>query len=94
MTNLSIISQYTFDMNTLSKLSPIIAFMIIVTLDLEGTLAQALLIASSFPTSRNSALFALEYGNHSEYAAQVVLMSTLLSSITVTIVEYVAKILF
>ena len=75
-------------------LSPSIAFLIILMLGLEGTVAQGLFIASSFPTSRNSALFALEYGNHPEYAAQAVLMSTLFSSITVTLVVYLSKILF
>jgi malate permease and related proteins len=75
-------------------LSPAVAFIIIISLKLEGTTAQALLIASSFPTSRNSALFALEYGNHPEYAAQVVLLSTLLSMITVTTVVYLSTILF
>lgn len=75
-------------------LSPCIAIIIIFLLKLEGTTAQALLIASSFPTSRNSALFALEYGNHAEYAAQAVILSTLFSSITVTMVVYVAKMLF
>lgn len=75
-------------------LSPCIAFLIIFSLKLEGTTAQSLLIASSYPTSRNSALFALEYGNHAEYAAQAVILSTLLSSITVTIVVYVSKMMF
>ncbi|MGM0873454.1 MAG: AEC family transporter [Bacillota bacterium] len=75
-------------------LSPIIAFIIILVLNLEGTTAQALFIASSFPSSRNSALFALEYKNHPEYAAQAVLLSTLFSSITVTLVVYLAKMHF
>lgn len=75
-------------------LSPVIALLIIFALQLDGVTAQALFIASSFPTSRNSALFALEYGNHPEYAAQVVLVSTLLSIITVTTVVYLSTILF
>ncbi len=75
-------------------LSPAIAIIIILILKLDGTTAQALFIASSFPTSRNSALFALEYGNHPEYAAQVVLLSTLLSMITVTTVVFLSTILF
>jgi predicted permease len=75
-------------------LSPIIAFIIILVLNLEGTTAQALFIASSFPSSRNSALFALEYKNHPEYAAQAVLLSTLFSSITVTLVVSLAKMYF
>jgi malate permease and related proteins len=75
-------------------LSPVIAFLIILLLNLEGTIAQALFIASSFPSSRNSALFALEYNNHPEYAAQAVLLSTFFSSITVTLVVYLAEIFF
>ncbi|MDN3015490.1 AEC family transporter [Paenibacillus sp. BSR1-1] len=75
-------------------LSPCIAFIIILTLKLEGTTAQSLLIASSFPTSRNSSLFALEYGNHPEYAAQTVLLSTVFSMMTVTTVIFSAHMLF
>ncbi|WP_134686117.1 AEC family transporter [Brevibacillus migulae] len=75
-------------------LSPLIAVCIIFVLGLEGTTAQALLIASSFPSSRNSALFALEYDNHPEYAAQTVLLSTMLCSITVTIVVYCAQMFY
>lgn len=75
-------------------LSPCIAFIVITILQLEGTIAQALFIASSFPTSRNSSLFALEYGNHPDFAAQAVLLSTLFSMVTVTIVVYLSKILY
>ncbi|CEG21290.1 Membrane transport protein [Planococcus massiliensis] len=75
-------------------LSPVIAIFVIVVLGLEGTIAQALFIASSFPTSRNSSLFALEYGDRPEYAAQAVLISTVFSMATVTIVVYTAKLLF
>ncbi len=75
-------------------LSPILAFCIILLLGMEGTTAQALFIASSFPSSRNSALFALEYNNYPEYAAQVVLISTILSSFTVAIVIYLSGVLF
>lgn len=72
-------------------LSPVVAFILIYCLRLEGTIAQALFIASSFPSSRNSALFALEYNNHPEYAAQTVLLSTLVSSLTVTVVVYLSN---
>ena len=75
-------------------LSPCIGFIVILMLHLEGTTAQALFIASAFPTSRNSSIFALEYGNHPDYAAQTVLVSTIFSLITVTSVVYLAKILF
>ncbi|MEH7116284.1 AEC family transporter [Neobacillus vireti] len=75
-------------------LSPCIALIIILTLKLDGITAQSLFIASSFPTSRNSSLFALEYGNHPEYAAQTVLLSTVFSMMTVTTVIFSAHLLF
>ncbi|MFC0215305.1 AEC family transporter [Paenibacillus chartarius] len=74
--------------------SPLAALGIIALLRLDGTVAQALLIASSFPTSRNSAAFALEYNNQPEFAAQAVLLSTLLSSVTVTFVVFTAKVIY
>lgn len=75
-------------------IAPAVALMIIYFLKLNGTIAQGLFIASAFPSSRNSALFALEYNNYPEYAAQTVLLSTILSSITVTFVVYLSEILF
>ena len=75
-------------------LSPALAAVIIFALHLEGVTAQALLIASSYPCSRNTALYALEYGHHPDYAAQAVFVSTLLSSVTVTMIVYLSKILF
>ncbi|USK61817.1 AEC family transporter [Peribacillus asahii] len=75
-------------------LSPCIALLVILLLKLDGTTAQSLFIASSFPTSRNSSLFALEYGNHPEYAAQAVLLSTVFSMMTVTVVIFLAHLLF
>ncbi|WP_342032475.1 AEC family transporter [Mesobacillus boroniphilus] len=74
--------------------APSIAFVSIFILGLEGTVAQALFIASSFPTSRNSSLLTLEYGNHPEYAAQAVLLTTIFSMLTVTTVIYLSNILF
>lgn len=74
--------------------SPVLAFGLISMLGLEGIVAQALWIASAMPTSRNSAVLALEYNNEPEYAAQAVLISTLLSSVTLTIVVYLSMCLF
>ncbi|MCZ0754976.1 AEC family transporter [Anoxybacillus sp. J5B_2022] len=75
-------------------LSPIIALVIIFTLHLKGVTAQALFIASAYPCSRNTALYALEYGHHPDYAAQAVFLSTLLSPVTVTAVAYLSRFLF
>ena len=83
-------------MSTISRLliGPGAALGIIYLLGLDGTVAQSLFIASSFPTSRNSSILALEYNNHPDLAAQAVLITTLFSSVTVTLVVYLAGILF
>ena len=74
--------------------SPSLAFCVISLLGLEGITAQALFIASAIPTSRNSASLALEYGNEPEFAAQAVLVSTLLSTLTLTFCIALAAQLF
>jgi predicted permease len=75
-------------------LSPCLAFLLIGLLEFEGTLAKALLMASSYPSSRNSAMYALEYDNHPETAGQIVLLTTLLSCMTVTAVVIMANKLY
>lgn len=75
-------------------LGPVIALGIIYLLGLDGVVAQSLLIASAFPTSRNSSSLALEYDIESDTAAQTVLFSTVVSCITVTFVIYAATLLF
>lgn len=75
-------------------ISPIVGLLVIFILGLTDITAQALFIASSFPSSRNSALLALEYDNYPEYASQAVLLTTIISSITVAVVVYLSKILF
>jgi malate permease and related proteins len=75
-------------------ISPIVGLLVIFILGLTDITAQALFIASSFPSSRNSALLALEYNNYPEYASQAVLLTTIISSITVAVVVYLSKILF
>lgn len=73
---------------------PSVALLIIYILGLDGVVAQSLLIASSFPTSRNSSSLALEYDIESNTAAQTVLFSTIVSCLTVTFVIYLSTMLF
>lgn len=75
-------------------LSPMLAFGLIMLMDIEGVVAQSLFIASAFPTSRNSSTLALEYDIEPNLAAQIVLFSTVVSCITVTIVIYLSKVLW
>jgi len=75
-------------------LGPVIAFCLVVLLNLDGILAQALIISSAMPTSVNSAIIAQEYKNEPEYAAQIVLVSTIFSAVTVTLVIFFTQLLF
>ncbi|UTR07081.1 AEC family transporter [Alkalihalobacillus sp. LMS6] len=73
---------------------PTIALLIIFLLDLDGIVAQSLFIASSFPTSRNTATLALQYNVEPELHAQAVLYTTLFSCFTVTGVVSLSMVLF
>src|SRR5699024_3204949 len=64
-------------------IGPLIAFFIILVLGLNGTVAQAIFIASAMPTSVNSSVIAQEYNNYPNVAAQIVLFSTIFSAATV-----------
>ena len=75
-------------------IGPAIALAIIYLLGIDGVVAQSLLVASSFPTSRNSSSLALEYDIDSDTAAQMVLFSTIISCLTVTVVIYISTLLF
>lgn len=72
-------------------IAPICSFSLICFLELKGVTAQVLFISSAIPTSRNSVVLALEYDNHPEFAAQALMLSTLLSSFTLTIVIYLSN---
>lgn len=74
--------------------SPLVALGLIFFFGMSGVTAQALLIASSMPTAVNSAVIAQEYENHPDMAAQIVLFSTIASAFTVSLVIFVARIMF
>lgn len=75
-------------------MGPLVAFAMIYLLNIDGIVAQSLFIASSFPTSRNTSTIAMEYQIEPELHAQIVLFSTIFSTITVTVVIYLSYILF
>lgn len=72
---------------------PIIALGLIHIFGFEGVVAKALFIGSAFPSSRNSALLSFK-GPHASFAAQTVISSTILSSITLPLVIQISDILF
>lgn len=73
---------------------PLIGLGLIYLFNIDGIMAQALLISTAMPTSINSAIIAQEYNNEPEMAARIVLLSTLVSAITVTIVISLAWMLW
>ncbi|SIS49444.1 AEC family transporter [Salimicrobium flavidum] len=75
-------------------LGPAIALGMIFLFGLEGVIAQALFIASAMPTAVNSAVIAQEYDNYPEFAAQIVLLSTIFSAVTVTLVIYLSRMIW
>jgi hypothetical protein len=71
--------------------APALALGIVYLMDIQGFLAQLLIISAATPSSVNSALLCLQFNNHPAYAAKTVFFSTLLSSVTVTIVIFLAQ---
>lgn len=71
--------------------APVLGFVTVWMLGIQGELAQALVISTAFPTAVNSALLALEYDNEPEFAAAAVFYSTLISSVTVSAVIYASQ---
>lgn len=75
-------------------LGPIFAVVFIHLLGFSGVAAQVLLISYSVPTAVNTALIAVECDNHQDFASQVVVVSTIFSSITLTLAVFMARIIF
>jgi len=70
-------------------LSPIIGYGLVLLLGVDGILAKSLIIGASTPTAVNTAIIAKEFDNEPEYAAQMVFVSTVLSSVTISAVIYI-----
>lgn len=64
--------------------APLIGVLLVLALGIKGIPAQALMIASGMPTGVNASLLAEEYNNEPDFAAQTVLISTLVNVITIT----------
>lgn len=69
-------------------LSPILGFLIIKLLGVQGELSKSLIIGVATPTAVNTAILAREFDNEPEYAAQNVFVSTLLSPITLSVLIF------
>ncbi|MBB6215405.1 hypothetical protein HNQ80_001494 [Anaerosolibacter carboniphilus] len=75
-------------------IGPILAFVFIHLFGFSSVTAQTLLISYSVPTAVNTALIAVECDNNKDFASQVVVVSTVFSSITLTLAIFIARIVF
>ena len=66
--------------------APLLGFGFVLALGIQGMLAQALVIGISTPVAVTTAIFAREFDNEADYAAQMVLSSTLLCTFTLPLV--------
>jgi malate permease and related proteins len=73
---------------------PLLAFLILKTMGLQGLLAQVLFVSSAFPTAVITVLFGIEYNRKPRFMADLVLITTLLSAVTVTLAIRIAPLLF
>lgn len=73
---------------------PILGYILLNIMGIGGIMAQVLFISSSVPSAVNTALIAVEFDNEPDFASQVVMTSTIMSSITLTIVIYLSQYLF
>ena len=73
---------------------PLLAYILLNIMGIGGVMAQVLFISSSVPSAVNTALIAVEFDNEPDFASQVVMTSTLLSSVTLTMVIYLSQYLF
>ena len=69
-------------------LGPALGFALVLLLGIKGLLAQALVIGISTPSAVNSAIFAKEFGNEPDYAAQMVVATTAFCTFTLPVIIY------
>jgi len=75
-------------------IGPLLAITLVFLFLLKGIVAQVAMISSALPTAVNTALIAVEYDNHPDFASQIVMISTLLSAISLAFAIYFARVLF
>lgn len=69
-------------------ISPIVCYILVLILGIEGLLAQVLIISMAAPTAVNVALASIENDCEPDFTSQVVLTTTLLSAISLTFIIY------
>jgi hypothetical protein len=75
-------------------LSPFLGLLLIFLMGFSGIAAQVLFISSALPTAVVTALIAVEYDLHPDFATSTVMCSTLLSALTLPVVVVLAQFFF
>lgn len=71
-------------------IGPALTIVLLLLFNLNGVVAQAILITTAMPSAVNSTIIAQQYSDDPEYAAEIVMFSTLFSVVTVPLVIYIA----
>ncbi len=75
-------------------ISPILAYGLLLIMQIHGTMAQVLLIGSGLPSAVTTALAAVEFDNEPDFASQTVMVTTLLCAVTLAVLIPLAQWLF
>ncbi len=74
--------------------APLLAYLLIALFRIDGVMAKTLLIAAALPTAVNTVLIAVEFENEHDFAAQTVVITTLLCLFTLPLVIFFAQMAF
>lgn len=74
--------------------SPLIAYALLMAMQIHGIMAQVLLIGSGLPSAVTTALAAVEFDNEPEFASQTVMVTTVLCAVTLAVLIPVARWVF
>ncbi len=73
------------------SVAPLLGFLVVRWIGIEGIIAQTLVLSCAVPTSVQSMLLAVEFDNEPDFSSQVVFSSTIFSIITVAVVISLLK---
>jgi len=72
-------------------IAPLIGFCLILLLGIRGQLAPVLIIGISTPTAVSTAILAKEFDNESDFAAQVVFVTTIFVTFSLPLIIYILR---
>ncbi len=70
-------------------LSPALGFLLVLLLGVKGVMAQSLILGAATPTAVNTAIIAKEFDNEPEYSSQIVFVSTIFSTFTISAIIFI-----